>query len=201
MDTKSVLLAETSSAVVLLRAAKTLLGDFSAWEPESLWVDLERQGVDLPLVNRDKLMAAVALDLMPTFYWDAIVFEKTALAFNDISMHPDFLEEARPEYLAWAIDEAARIQPGEFDHEPKVYAATVLYRAGLVLAPPQLSFCQEALDRLTKDLDLKKRVIEAAKCPIDHPFEETPLDVQRAHLTAIAHYVAERLKQENTTLP
>ncbi len=196
-DAKNALRTETTAPTALLRAAKSLCPGFEAWEPETVWIELERQGVTLPDVNRDKLMAATALYLVPSFYWDAMVFEKTALAFNDVVPAMNSLEEASPAYLAYAVDEAAKIRtehgegPLDFQHEPKVYAATVLHRAGLVLAPPQLSFCQTLLDEMTKDPELKSQVEKASFSAVDE-FKETPLDVQRANLAAIALYISGR---------
>src|SRR5262245_26129015 len=94
--------APTTSALALLAAAQQLLGEESiAWEPETLWLEMERRGLDVPLPNRAKLHAALALVLVPSFYWDAVVFEKTALAFDHVVPNPDALEEATAAQLAW----------------------------------------------------------------------------------------------------
>lgn len=198
-EAKTLLRAETTSAIALQLAARKLLGSgYTSWEPETIWIELEHQGVELPPVNRDKLQAVITLDLVPSFYWDAVVFEKTALAFNDLRADPEVLDEATPEQLAWAVEEAEHVRsaygegPFEFDHEPKVYAATVLHRRGMVLAPPQLKFCQATLDVLVREPGLKGRVEAADVHGPDHPFPETSEGVQLAHLAAIRAYVQER---------
>ena len=119
---RRLLTTPTTSALALLAAAQSLLGEFIAWEPETLWLELERRGLEVPVPNRAKLQAALALVLVPSFYWDAVVFEKTALAFDHVVPNPGALEEATPAQLAWAAKEAARIvahhgdPPREFAH-------------------------------------------------------------------------------------
>lgn len=209
-EVKQLLRAETTTAAALYTAAKKLLGDFLAWEPESVWLELERHGVDLPRENRAKLNACIALHLVPAFYWDAGVFEKTVVAFDNHEPNPDVVEEARPESLAWGIvdAEAVRRMVGDehldFDSEPKAYAAVVLNRAGLVVAPDELAFCQTALDRLTVDKTLRDTVKErwerlkglAPSELAKHPFDEKPVDVQLAHLSAVSLYVKEKQAQQ-----
>lgn len=186
-----------------MAAAKTQLGDFLAWEPESIWLELEHQGVDLPVENRAKIMAGVALRLMPTFYWDGIVFEKTALAFDGVAPNPDILEEASPARLAWAVVEAAWIiraakdATWEWGHEPRAYAGVVLARAGFVLAPEQLSFAQNALDRERPSTHLfdevKQRWAGVDKTGLEKlTLHETPVDVQIARLAAVELHVRDR---------
>ena len=203
VDVKAVLRDPATPAVVVLKAAHAVLGDFLAWEPESIWLEMERQNLDLPIENRAKLGAAIALRLMPSFYWDAIVFEKTALAFDDAPPNPDILEEASPARLAWAVVEADMIirtgheTAWEFGHEPRAYAGVVLARAGFVLAPEQLSFAQTALDRerhhthLFDEVKARWAGVDKSHLEMLH-LEETPVDVQIARLAAVELHVRAR---------
>lgn len=200
---KDLLRDPSASAVALMAAAKTRLGDFLTWEPESIWLELDRQGVDLPTENRAKIMAGITLRTVPAFYWDAIVFEKTALALDGVSPNPEILEEAAPAHLAWAVVEAAWIIRAahdtvwEWGHEPRAYAGVVLARAGFVLAPEQLSFAQNALDRerpATHLLDeVKQRWAGVDKSGLEKlTLHETPADVQIARLAAVELHVRDR---------
>jgi hypothetical protein len=203
VDAKGVLRDPATSAVALMKAAHVVLGDFLAWEPESIWLELERQDVDLSVENRAKLGAAVALRLVPSFYWDAIVFEKTAMAFDSSPPNPDILEEASPARLAWAVVEAAMIirdareAVWEFGHEPRAYAGVVLARAGYVLAPEQLSFAQTALDRerhhthLLDEVKTRWSGVDKSNLEALH-LEETPVDVQIARLAVVELHVRTR---------
>jgi hypothetical protein len=190
-------------AVALMAAARALLGEFLHWEPESIWLELQHQGVDVPEDNRAKIMAGVALRLVPSFYWDAIVFEKTALAFDGQMPNPEILEEASPAKLAWAVEEAAWIlreakDPSwEFQTEPAAYAGVILCRAGFCVAPEQLSFAQSVLCRERCHPHLIAEVRERwAGVSKDHlemlSLQEVPVDVQIARLAAVELHVRER---------
>jgi hypothetical protein len=198
-------MADSSSAIGIMLAAKELLGDHHSWEPESVWLSLKERGIDLSEANRSKLMAAVALVYVPSFYWDGVVFEKTALALDGVVGNPDALEEATSAQLAWAVEEAgwiARINHLDtpvFQHEPSAYAAVVLHREGMVLAPRQLSFAQELLDEMNRrgDRDLKERVRERwdamkGEGLAGHTYGEDPEGVQLARLAAVELHVQER---------
>lgn len=203
MSAVELLRTPDTSAVALYQAARKVLGDFLAWEPESVWLELERHGVDVPDCSRARLMAALTLHLVPSFYWDAIVFEKTAVAFDGCCPHPDILEEATPAQLAWAVEEAEwilRLAKGpawDFQHEPRAYAGVVLARAGFALAPAQLGFAQLALDRETRDAKLRDDVAERwSRVSKDHleqlSLSEDRVDVQIARLAAVELHVRDR---------
>lgn len=198
-----VVLDEDAPAVAVLTALfKVLPGSFLEWEPESIWIELERQGIDVPLPNRARAAAAITILWVPSFYWDAVTFEKTALAFDGRPPHPDILEEATPAQLAWAVVEAAWIRKlwghhaVEFRHEPGVYAATVLHRDGYARAPEQLSFAQALLDRMNPDgealaTEVRRRWDDGADAK-DSSFDESPVGVQLARLAAVRLHVEER---------
>lgn len=200
---KSLLEDRDTPAVALMRATSSAIGEFLAWEPESIWLELHRQGVDLPEENRAKIMAAQTLRLMPSFYWDAIVLEKTAQAFAGVTPSPDILEEASPARLAWAVVEAAWLvreageAPWEFQHEPRAYVGVVLNRAGFVQAPEQLAFAQAWLDRERRHDHLREDVrARWARVSKDHLAQlvlgETAEDIQIARLAAVELHVRER---------
>ena len=202
---KDLLLDETTCASVLMEATRRVVGNYLAWEPESIWEDLFRRGIDLPVANRDKLMAAITLRLVPSFYWDAVVFEKTALALDDRPINPGALEEATPAQLAWAVVEADVIRKlgqasaHEFQHEPRAYAGVVLQRAGFVLAPAELDFAQPALNRerncvecpLLTDVRTRWRGAAHENLAVA-AYPETPVGVQLARLASVALHVTHK---------
>ena len=197
----SLLTDTTASAVALLRAARAAIPDVVSFEPESIWLELQHQGIDVPVENRARLMAAITLLLVPSFYWDATAYEKTALALDGVQINPDILEEASPAQLAWAVVEAAWIikdnkgATWEMGHEPRAYTGVILQRAGFVLAPEQLEFAQTALNRERFHHHLLEEVTErwnrVDKNGLEKlVLEETPVDVQIARLAAVALHVA-----------
>lgn len=202
---KTVLEDPAACALALLIAARHLCGpDWLEWEPETQWLTLEARRIDIPEVNRAKIQAAVTLHHVPSFYWDGLVFEKTALAFDGHVPNEDALEEATAAQLATAVLEAAQIvayfgdAPPAFHHEPGAYAGVVLHREGFVLAPEQLSFAQAQLDGLNGPPDSLREQVKTAWAALDkksltgHAFAETRLDVQLAHLAAVELHVQAR---------
>lgn len=211
MAAADLLRAPGTPGIALLTATKAVVGEFLTWEPESVWAELRHHDVDMPECNRARLMAALTLRLMPAFYWDAVVFEKTAVALDGHCPHPDILEEATPAQLAWAVEEAAWIvreahEPAwEVQHEPRAYAGVVLARAGFVLAPPHLDFAQTTLDRLQQDPKLRDEVATrwaglAKQDLATLSLGETATDVQIARLAAVELHVRTRRAEVTAAL-
>lgn len=205
---KEILLNEDATATAIFEATRRLLGpQFLAWEPESIWLELLDQGIDMDSVNRDKLMAVSTLIQTGGFYWDAAAFENTAMAFNDLPIAPDAVQEASPAQLSWAVFEAdlickrEHLEKGEFDYEPARYAAVSMHRAGHILAPELLSFAQDELDKINwGNRDMKNNIqqsweqLDKSKLA-ETKLSETPLGAQTGFLIACHLYVEERARQ------
>lgn len=204
---KGVIVDPEAVATAVHRAAELLLGNqIRNWEPESIWLGLQDHGLDLPVTNRDKIMAVNTLLVVPAFYWEVNAFEDTCLAFCNQIVIPDALQEASPAQLSWGVYEVellmqANNKDPEFDYEPAKYAAVSLHREGFLLAPELLVFSQKELDRLTRGNDdlipqVKERWEKLDKDKLDTvEFQETPVDVQLAKLAAVHLYIDERAKQ------
>jgi hypothetical protein len=208
---RAYLLNDEVCATSLLLALRKMFGtQFMAWEPETLWLELNDRDIDMPTVNRGKILAVTSLIMEPAFYWDATIFEKTALSFNDEVIIPGSIQEASPAQLSWAVFEAEMLLQAhgsdpDFDHEPQRYAATSMFRDGLILAPEFLVFAQEELDKLPaeRDEELAKRVRDRwMNLPRDNEealrdveLDETPEGVQVAKLVAVHLYMKERATQ------
>ena len=201
---KDLLRNDATCAFACMRSMDTLLGDhWFTWEPETLWLELSRSGVAVSPGNRDQIMAGRSIVTTARFYYDALVFEKTCLSFNNDVPHYEALDDAPPEYIAWTNEEAYKIhlfyteENLEYDREPVEYTAVQLKRAGFLVAPSQLHWAQTRLDRYYKEqsksetVSLKKDVMEAWAHGKTSGFGETPLDVQLARLAAVkAHFDA-----------
>jgi hypothetical protein len=202
---------EDSSATGCFLAVREACGETCrAWEPESLWLTFERRNIDIPPLNRDKILAAHTLTMVPAFWWEVNCFQNTVLAFNNVLSNPEALQEATPGQLAWGVFEAEMIygysdfpETPAFDREPALYAGACLHRAGYVLAPDLLRFAQDALDHfnegktsVSKDnvssswkklqgRDLKKKTWK----------EDSPMDVQLSRLASVVLYIEEMAKR------
>jgi hypothetical protein len=208
-DARGVLRDSKASAVALLLAAKTVLPhDFLTWEPETVWAEL-----DVPVENRDKLMAAMALVKNPSFFWDARVYGCTALAFNNETVFGENMPHTTPEQLAWATLEAeilfAITEEGDFEphysDDVAAYTAAMLYDVGWVACPPQLAFASEHLKRMypAEVRELEAKIEDAQQA---HPkgvsdnVEDGALGVQLAHQATCSAYVEHCLEQLKTVL-
>lgn len=207
---KKLLENEDTPAGVALLALKNVLGPaVVAWEPDTIWLELEdREGLDISVVMRDKLMAAITLLEVPAFYWEVNTFMNTVMAFNGYQSNVDRIHEPTPGELAWAVYEAELIlhehgqwEP-DFDNEPGIFTAECLHRSGFVLAPTILSFAQDDLDRRNRDgAKITKDQVQSAwgkqsKGSLDNvKFVETPLGIQLAKLAGVELSVSAKLDE------
>jgi len=201
--------ANERCATALYLAARTLFGvQITAWEPETIWLTLERQEhISLGRLSRNKLQAAITLVVNPAFYWDSLVFQRTAQALNGEPFDPDALQEVAPSDQCWAVYEASIIRgldldvpaTPDYDDDVQSYTAVCLKRDGFVLPPDQLLYAKDALQQqYPKDArefatlvanswaQIKKEDLQERKFP------ETPLGVQLAYLAGCKLFVEER---------
>ncbi len=209
---------EETCASACVRAMRCLLQqDWLLWEPETLWLEIDRMGVDVPVGNRAQIMAARNLYTTGRAWYDAHAFAAMAICFNNEEPLNFGIEEAPVHYMNWAVFEAEQIYRElesatglpDFDREPSAYVAVQMYREGLVLAPEHLMFADDELVAYFKRNDeamarrekVKKGWADRPKSEelLRSPFPETAAGVQLARLAAIQSYFIrrrdERLKQ------
>jgi hypothetical protein len=208
---KEVLLDPEAPATAVFISARHLLGPtFISYEPDTLWQELE-----LADANRDKLMAAIALAMTPSFYWDYRVFGATVHALSNDPVRPEEVPHCDAGPMAWAAFEAEllfALSDGEstrpeFDEPVEAYIAVALFDEGFVLPPSGLQFAAAELKaKLPKDsalllgetekawADLPKEKLEQKK------FEATPLGAQLDKLATSWIYVAEKTKRLRSEL-
>lgn len=199
---------EDCSAAAVYASVRSLYGiNILLWEPESIWLTLEKDGIELSNVLRNKLLTAIALQLNPAFYWDSFVFQTTTQALNDVVFNPEVLQENNPAHMAWAIYEASIIrgmdpdgsEVPDFDEDVQVYTAICLKRAGYVIPPEDLSYAENALKIHSTGLSQEfKKEVQNAWDSLDkntlqeREFTETALDIQLAKLASTYLYVQGR---------
>ncbi|MGD9209348.1 MAG: hypothetical protein PVI90_01160 [Desulfobacteraceae bacterium] len=207
---KQLLQNESTTATCCFKAVELLCGPmFRTWEPETIWLTLAHHSVDVPVINRDKILSAITLTIIPAFWFEINAFENTVLAFNNVLSDGRIVQEATPAQINWAVFEAEMLynqesaikESTEFDYEPIQYTAAVLHRKGFVLAPELLSFAQEPLDKMNNGVSVDKNELQTAWNTIKKKdltkitFEETALDIQLTHLTAVQLYLQKQLHQ------
>lgn len=203
---------ESKSATVLVMSLRNLYGiDSLYWEPETIWLTLERDhGIDVSEESRNKLQAAISIIRNPAFFWDNLVFQRTVQALNGEVFDPESLQECHPAYMAWAVYEATLLRGmdpesdavPELDEDVQQYAAVCLQRAGYVYPPQHLKPVSDNLATLLPGVNsdfisevkkswdrLDKEVLPERK------FKEDPLGVQLAQLASCYLYVQERVRE------
>jgi hypothetical protein len=205
---------ENRSALALYKALFSLYGrEFLEWEPETLWLTLEKDGVSLEIEARNKIQAARTLKTTPASLWDNSVFQHLTQALNDIPFDPDALQECDPAHMAWTVIESQEIlsagegaddddfkESPEYDEDVQAYVAVCIQRDGMVCLPDPLLFAQDALDNISPEGAKKlavevRRIWDQVKDFVnlhDVEFAETPEQVQLAKLAACRLYTNRR---------
>lgn len=196
---KALLMDPNTPAAQLYPAARAFYGiGVTVYEPDTLWSTL-----DMPEGNRDKLMAAIALQVYPSFYWDLRVFGHTCLAFADQAGHTELTPKPLPEHVVAGVYEAQILfqidtdETPEFDDDVAAFVAACLLHEGLVYAPPVVHFAEEHLDRLltAEGKELAEQVKKMAHEEHPKADPESALGVQLARYQQIAAYLELRMRR------
>jgi hypothetical protein len=214
MDPKVVLKDPDACPSVAWAALKKMLGDgVMNWEPDTIRAELKRRGIEPTPDRMAKLLGAQTI--VTTFEWttDHNVLFAFALACDGVPSSAEAFLHPTPEQLAWTMKEITALTsftPGDdegFDPDTVDPAiAAVLHDDGWVVAPEELSFCQESLDQFSNDEEklakevrstwesLQGSTLEAICKKVD-AFPEDATGVQIKRLTDLRAYVAERETQ------
>ncbi len=185
----------------------------ATYEPETIRRLMKDHKLDVPEENFDKRHAFLTLTTTTLFFWNALAAEKIILAFNNIDVIPETVQEPHPYYLSWGFQHAFSIirrymhevpvdaEPLELmDYEPVHYAAALLHEHGYVVAPDSIRWLQPRLSEITKDeklsIDVLQRWQLMDKSKLRNAtFEEDPVGVQLVHLATNHLYVEEMHKR------
>lgn len=166
-------------------------------------------GRDPATSTMNKIAALKMLTNKPErVYSDWHVFEKVAVAFDGASPRLTLIEDLSPEQMAFAASVMRMAAPDprpvdgwQFSTDMNKYCAARLFDAGLVLAPPELGFCDSELANLASDqTELRKAAMSLyadalrGKEPKDIDQDQPPPDfVQAARLMRIHAYVLDKI--------
>jgi hypothetical protein len=205
---KALALEETCASACVVAINQLYENHWLVWEPETIWIEADKAGIDIPVGNRGQLMAARNLVTSARYWYDAHAFAATCIAFNNEEALHMGIESAPVAYINWAVHEAKLIYEiflrattvPDLDREPVKYAAVQLNLEGFVFAPPLLAFAQRELNKLCAAdcADLRNTVQKGwADAPkgkdLDEAaFPETAAGVQLARLAALQRYFDKR---------
>lgn len=215
-NAKAILKSCDARALAAIVATERILGpQFLAWEPETIRVELADEGVEITSANFDALMAAITLRVTTNFYWDANTFENVIVALNAHNVVFDTLQEVTPAQIAWGVTQAHLIvdklsnhdipkklsRDDRFDYEPVCFAVAACMHAGMSVAPKELSFCRELLDKRTQSdrefvSQIKKAWRKMDKTKLSaYTFKDTPVDIQLSKMATVVLYVQAENKE------
>jgi hypothetical protein len=198
--TKSKTPSELAEALV-----ETFGTDWLAWEPETLRAEIKDEMGRSPSREAWEKIQAAKLCLLsssPWVEWD--IFEKVALAFNNIVPNFQVVEDLSPAQVTFAVREMDKLRTDvEFEKDVPYYAAMRIRSGGLILAPSGVEFVDPIMEKMfhskmgSEDVsflrDLKEEVrwkmakySSTGEAP---QMDETEAGIQLARLTAVEEYV------------
>ena len=163
-----ILATEQSSPILVLRAMYKELGyEWVNWEPETIWDEiLNETDVQVPSVNKDKIMA-LKLCIKTTVPWeDWHPFTSCVLCFNDVPVDMELGQECSPSQLAYGVKILTELQPDHiYSRDVQFMAASLLTSYGICWVPqePLGSMVNEALLHLIKATSNNAQAVEDAK--------------------------------------
>lgn len=202
---------ETVASTVLCALHALFQDQWLVWEPESVWLELERQGCHISLGNTQQALAGRSLLTTGRFWYDALVYDATCSAFSNEVLSLDMPEDSLVAHLAWGVDEAAAICRDhgddilDYDREVVEFTAHRLYDEGFVVAPQGLEFAQKALDRRYPKTEAHAELVAAVQGAYaelhkvasetrEVPYPESARGVQLARLASVDAFLADRRK-------
>lgn len=185
--------------------------EWLSWDLETVQQTLSADtGVEPSSSTMNKIAALQLVTSKPELaHGDWHIFEKIAVAFNGGAPRLTLIEELSPEEMAFAASVLRMIAPDprpvdgwQFSRDMEKYCAARLYDAGIVIAPPELGFCDTELKRVVgQDKEpLRKSAMAlyvsalAGKEPRDIDQDAPPPEfVQAARLMRIHAYVLDKI--------
>lgn len=139
-----------------------------SWHPDALRQQLRADfGVDVPQQNLDKLLAAASLLTADDFYADEQRFVAVANALCGNGVDPNTFDPATVAECAWAVTEAALLDPdevGSYGPGVRAYIGRALAEEGFLRPPSVLTGLADAPDTapvdFTDDLELYNAIYD-----------------------------------------
>jgi len=114
------------------------------WEPETLFLELERgMRASPPQYNRDAIQTVRLIHCSDTFASDWYLFEKVVMGLNNVPV--DFLVGQKPTVgqIMAAVDALQIIRPVPLADDVRIYVAAVVREDAIYPVPDVLAFCRE----------------------------------------------------------
>jgi len=182
--------------------------DWFIWEAETLWKEVMGD-FKVPSISdhaKAKIQAVKTLHISEAYWTDWEPFSWITQALNNNI--PDWLTMQKPSasQLFNSVDVATMVRSNEsFTPEVKDFVAACMLEEGLLYAPENLGFCQEAIDRYANERgvedyaqivrDVQSRYKQIVANPAAVSLEENVVDIQVAKLKVAWDYLSKRRAQ------
>lgn len=173
--------------------------DWRTWEPETLRAEISRIWGVQPIEEVFEKIMALQTFLTTDLFWDEVLpFENIVLAFNDMHVDPDLLQQALPQEIAFAVLMVGRIsEKKSFVNDIAEYIRECHRREGVLVYHPALDFAQPEYEdafrmNIAKTVRNKLSDNEAPRRDID---EENPAEVQHLKTWGCYEYVREMFER------
>jgi len=156
-------------------------------EPETIELLLKSKGMDVPDNISNMINALKTCCTVETPWISPYVFENVVDAFSGNIVIPETLTLPPLEDIMTTVTLMMNIRKFPFSAEIAKYIATVAVKEGLMALPDPIAFANDFIPNDTYGLknEMLKRVEGIDNIPIDYPYEETPIDIQLAKLSAL----------------
>jgi len=211
ISTQDVLRSPSSHPMTLGMILSASYGEsWLEWDLEVVKETLKQDfGVDVGDENMNKIAAVGFMERNPgDFFLDWNAFEKICLAMNGEPPRIGTISDLDPQEMVFAISCAGFIRPSLLENgfgsvaadRVKAYCAARLFEAGLIIAPPSLSFADELLLKMAphaaelakKSSDLYAKTMQGTEDPVSSDDIPPPEYVQVYRLMKIAAFVMDK---------
>lgn len=137
----------THALVLGLILLKEFGPEYLAWEPETVWTEVEKTwGTTVSEINKQKIQAVRLCYVQESPYRDWEVFEDVAAALNGVIPRFDILQRPTAAHAAEALDMMLQIRENyPIQDQIYRYCAAVLMDTGVAWGPGPLSPCNKYL--------------------------------------------------------
>ena len=153
------ILAQEAPTAVVYEIVDRMIGhtknDIDAWEPETIWKEMERIGIKLDVLQRDQVMVVTTLrKKVDLIFTTGFELKNVVLPLNHEVPMVDRDEVVEVEHLCWCVDflkEYLPEIPFFVDYGALEYVANILHEEGFFVPPTSLDFAAARLTEINKN--------------------------------------------------
>jgi len=169
------------------------------WEPETLRMEIPRTWGVHPIEEVFEKIMALQTFLRTDLFWDDVIaFENIVLAFNDLFVDPDLVQQALPREIAFGVVVANRLNTkSDFVQDIVEYIRASHREEGILVYHPELKMFQpEYSDDFRKGIAARVQELMAVGSQVHEDMsEEDSVQVQFAKTMDCVLYVSDKMER------